>query len=136
MFFKRMELIQELESGLRENALAADNLEGGRGLHVPLRNKTSPQELEIHLRRKRLVELVSRRLEQSTLLMTPSLFRGLVGDIVGRADGENALVAADEERPFEEPCALVMKEIFVPAIFDQLGNDDDDAPVGMFLGEF
>src|SRR4029077_11230751 len=62
--------------------------------------------------------------------------RGLVGDVVGCADGENALVATDEERPFEEPGALVVQEIFVPAIFDQLGNDDDDAPVGMVLGEF
>jgi hypothetical protein len=29
-----------------------------------------------------------------------------------------------------------VQEVFVPAIFHQFGNDHDDAPVRMFLGEF
>src|SRR5438045_9509531 len=60
-------------------------------------------------------------------------FRGLSGDVVWRADGENALVAADQERPFKEACTLIVQEIFVPAIFDQFGNDNNNMPRGGHL---
>ena len=45
-------------------------------------------------------------------------------------------VALGEERPFEETATLVMKEIFVPAILDELGNHNDDVAAGIFLREF
>jgi len=67
-----------------------------------------------------------------TLLNLDDLFRGLVRDVVGRADRENTFVATDEESPLEEPGTLIVQEIFVPAVFDQFGDDHDDAPVGMF----
>src|SRR5947207_995815 len=62
-------------------------------------------------------------------------FRGLSGDVVWRADGENALVAADQERPFKEACTLIVQEIFVPAIFDQFGNDDNNMTSGVLFRE-
>jgi hypothetical protein len=68
-------------------------------------------------------------------LQTVASPRGLPGDVVGRADGENALVAADQKRPFQEPGALVVQEVFIPAIFDKLGNHDDNAPIGVLFRE-
>jgi len=61
-----------------------------------------------------------------------NLPRVLLRDVVRGANGENALVATHQKRPLEEPGTLVMEEIFVPAILDQLWNDDDNAPIGMF----
>src|SRR5260370_6206837 len=60
----------------------------------------------------------------------------MVRDVVGGAGGENARVAADEERPFEESAALVVQKIFVPAILDQFGNDHDNLAVGVLGREF
>src|SRR5256884_2698173 len=65
-----------------------------------------------------------------------TFFRALLRDVVGRAGGINALVAADQECPFEEPGALVVQEVFVPTALHQFGNDHDNLPVGVFLGEF
>src|SRR6267154_51372 len=62
-------------------------------------------------------------------------FRGLSGDVVWRADGENTLVAADQERPFQEACTLIVQEILVPAIFDQFGNDDHNLTIGVLFRE-
>ncbi len=61
------------------------------------------------------------------------LIRGLIRDVVGRVDGENALVAADEECPFEEPAALVVQKILVPVIFDKLWNHNNNMSIWMFL---
>jgi len=62
-------------------------------------------------------------------------FCGLFRDVIRRADGENALVAPDQEGPFEEPGALVVEEILVPAIFDKLGNHDDNMSIGVLFRE-
>ena len=62
-------------------------------------------------------------------------FGGLSGDVVWRADGENALVAADQERPFQEACTLIVQEILVPAIFDQFGNDHNNMTIGVLFRE-
>src|SRR5438045_9399340 len=62
-------------------------------------------------------------------------FRGLSGDVVWRADGENALVAADQERPFKEACTVIVQEMFVPAIFDEIGSDDNNVPSGVLIRE-
>src|ERR1700730_310274 len=56
-------------------------------------------------------------------------FCGLFRDVIRRADGENALVTPDQERPFEEPAALDVEEILVPATFDKLGNHDNYMPI-------
>ena len=65
-----------------------------------------------------------------------TFFRGLLRDVIGRAGGINALVATDQEGPFEEPGALVVQEVFVPTALHQFGNDHDNLSVGVFLGEF
>jgi hypothetical protein len=57
----------------------------------------------------------------------------LVGQVVGRRNGEDAVVAAGQQHPFEQAAALVVKEILVPMILDKLGNDHHDAAVGMLL---
>src|SRR6202171_4309158 len=62
-------------------------------------------------------------------------FCGLFGDVIRRADGENALVAADQERPFEEPAALVVEEILVPAIFAKLGKHANNESIGVLFRE-
>src|SRR5260370_7445074 len=79
--------------------------------------------------------LTSSNLGKYHLLNLDDLLCGLFRDVVGRADGENALVATDEKSPFEEPGALVVKEVFIPAILYQFGNDHDNLAVGMFRGE-
>src|SRR5579859_5997179 len=61
---------------------------------------------------------------------------GGLGKIIGRADREDAGIAADQERPLEQASALVVQKVFVPAIFHQFGNDHDNAPVRMLLREF
>lgn len=60
---------------------------------------------------------------------------GVVAEIVGRVEGEDALVAFDEEEPFEEAAALVVEEIFVPAAFGEFGNDNEDAAIGLLGGK-
>ncbi len=51
-----------------------------------------------------------------------TFFRGLLRDVIGRAGGINALVATDQEGPFEEPGALVVQEVFVPTALHQFGK--------------
>src|ERR1700751_1784801 len=62
-------------------------------------------------------------------------FRPVIGNIPWCGEGGNALVALREERPLEQPAALVMQKIFIPAIFDERGDDDDDRALRMFCGE-
>src|SRR5208283_2747194 len=62
-------------------------------------------------------------------------FQTSIGEVVGGGECENALVALDHQGPLEEAAALVVEEIFVPTLLDEFGNDDDDATVGMLLGE-
>jgi len=59
----------------------------------------------------------------------------MVAKIVRSVECVDALVAFYEEEPFEEAPALVMEEIFVPLSFGELGNDDDDAAIGLLSGE-
>ena len=70
------------------------------------------------------------------MLNLDDLFRGLLGDIVRRADCEYTIVPANEQGPFEQTGALVVEKIFIPAVFDQCGNDYYDFAVVVFLREF
>ena len=87
--------------------------------------------------KSRLDKILSRRSDSPPIgdkwagpwLSLRSLFR----DVVRRADGENALVAADQESPFQEACPLIVLVILVPAIFDKLGNDDNNVSIGVLF---
>jgi len=59
-----------------------------------------------------------------------------MGKVVRGGQGEDAVITADEEHPFEDAAALIVEKIFVPMAFDQLWNDDDDAAVWVFAGKF
>jgi hypothetical protein len=59
-----------------------------------------------------------------------------MGNVIGGADGEDPLVAAYQKGPFQEAGALIMEEVFIPAVLDQLWNHDDDTPFWMLCGEF
>jgi hypothetical protein len=59
---------------------------------------------------------------------------GVVAEIVGGVQGEDALVAFDEKEPFEEAAALVVEEIFVPAAFGEFWDYDEDAAIGLLRG--
>src|SRR5438445_7886377 len=56
---------------------------------------------------------------------------GVIAEVVGRADGEDALVAADVKSPFQEAAALIVEKIFVPMAFYEFRDDDHNAPVRM-----
>ena len=55
--------------------------------------------------------------------------------VPGRADGKDALVAMDQQHPFEKPAALIMEEIFIPAVFHELGNDYHNAAIRTLFGK-
>jgi len=59
---------------------------------------------------------------------------GMIAQVIGGVDGENALVATNFQHPFQQAAALVVQEVFVPRAFDQFGDDHDDAAVRMLLG--
>src|SRR5580698_8344171 len=61
--------------------------------------------------------------------------RRVMTEIVGRVERVDALVAFDEQEPFEQAAALVVQKILVPPSFGEFGNDDDDAAIGVFGGE-
>ena len=61
--------------------------------------------------------------------------RGMVAEIVGGVEGEDALIAFYQQEPFEQAAALIVEEIFVPLAFGEFGDDDDDAALGLFGGE-
>jgi hypothetical protein len=111
------------------NALACVQSGGAEG--VPNSLHVVFPENWIHSPWKRLVVLLVGDQNRVRRLTSQASLRGVVGDVVGRAGGENARVPADEKRPFEEPAALVVQEVFVPAILDQFGNDHDNLAVGM-----
>ena len=60
---------------------------------------------------------------------------GMMAEVVGGVEREDALVAFYEEEPFEEAAALVVEKIFVPAAFGEFGDDDDDAAVRLLGGK-
>lgn len=60
---------------------------------------------------------------------------GMVAEIIRRVECVDALVAFDEEEPFEEAAALVVEEILVPLAFGEFGDDDNDAAIGLLSGE-
>jgi len=62
-------------------------------------------------------------------------FPRVIGNIAWRGESGNALIALGEEGPLEQAAALVMQKIFIPAIFDERGDDDDDRALRMFCGE-
>src|SRR5258708_26704987 len=50
-----------------------------------------------------------------------------LSEIVVRTYGEDALIAAHEQHPFEQAAALVVKKIFGPVALDEFRNHDDNA---------
>jgi len=57
----------------------------------------------------------------------------MLPDIPRRTDGEDVLVAAGQQRPLQQPAALVVKKVFVPLILDQLGDHHDNVALGILL---
>ena len=58
---------------------------------------------------------------------------GSFPDIPGRSHRKNTLIAAGEKHPFQKPATLIVKEVFVPFVFHELGYDHDDAAIGMLF---
>jgi hypothetical protein len=58
---------------------------------------------------------------------------GVFAEVVGGADSKDALVATDLQEPFQEAAALVVQKIFVPAAFDEFGDDHHNAPLRVFF---
>ena len=56
-----------------------------------------------------------------------------VPHVPGRAHRKDAFIAAGQQHPFQKPAALIVKEVFIPFVFHQLGYDHDDAAVGMLF---
>ena len=56
-------------------------------------------------------------------------------DVPGGADGEDALIALHKEQPLQKPAALIVEKVFVPAVFNELRDDDDDVALGMLFRE-
>src|SRR5713226_9372495 len=69
--------------------------------------------------RDRLLTFRARRIMQS----------GSFPDVPGRAHRKDALVAADEQHPFQKPATLIVKKIFIPFVFHELGYDHDDGAI-------
>jgi hypothetical protein len=42
---------------------------------------------------------------------------GMIAEVIGGAHGEDTLVAADLQHPFEQAATLVVEKIFVPRAF-------------------
>ena len=55
-------------------------------------------------------------------------------DVPRRSHRKDALIALDEQHPFQKPATLIVKEVFIPFVFHELGYDHDDAAVGMKSG--
>lgn len=58
---------------------------------------------------------------------------GSFPDVPGRSHRKDTLIAADEKHPFQKPATLIVKEVFIPFVFHELGYDHDDAAIGMFF---
>src|SRR2546422_1294076 len=58
---------------------------------------------------------------------------GSLPSVPGRAHRKDAFIAADEQHPFQKPATLIVKEVFIPFVFHELGYDHDDAAIGMLL---
>ena len=58
---------------------------------------------------------------------------GSLPDIPGRSYCKNTIITAGEKHPFQKPATLIMKEVFIPFVFHELGYDHDDAAIGMFF---
>src|SRR2546425_875813 len=58
---------------------------------------------------------------------------GSLPGIPGRSHRKDTLIAADEQHPFQKPAALIVKEVFIPFVFSELGYDHDDAAIGMLF---
>src|SRR2546425_13357825 len=58
---------------------------------------------------------------------------GSLPGIPGRSHRKDTLIAADEQHPFQKPATLIVKEVFIPPVFHELGYDHDDAAVGMLF---
>src|ERR1700746_3582013 len=63
-------------------------------------------------------------------------FPRVIGNIAWRGESGNALIALGEEGPLEQAAALVMQKIFIPAILDERGDNNDDTAMRMFCGQF
>src|SRR5260370_28368514 len=74
-----------------------------------------------------------RKFRKVTLLNLDDLFRGMLREGVRRSYGEDARVAVDQQRPFEQAGALVVQEVLLPAALHQLRNYHPNLPRGLLL---
>ena len=56
----------------------------------------------------------------------------IFGQIVRGGKRKYAFIAVRKKQEFQHAAALVVKKIFVPALFHQLGNNNDDAALRVF----
>ena len=42
-------------------------------------------------------------------------------------------IPTDEQNPFQKPTTLIVKEVFIPSIFHELRNHDDDGAIRMLF---
>ena len=59
----------------------------------------------------------------------------LIGEMVGRGKGKDALVALGDKGPFQQAATLVVQEILVPMFLDEFRDDNDDTALRMVLRE-
>src|ERR1700686_3349803 len=93
----------------------------GSRLKVSATSKQKPRSLFTRLNVLRQLRFVGRA--------------GVFAEGVGCADGEDALVAAALQGPFQEATALIVQKIFVPSAFYEFGDHHHNAPLRVLLGQ-
>jgi len=54
-------------------------------------------------------------------------------EMVGRRQGEDAAVATYQQQPFQKPAALIVQKVFIPVVFHDLWNNDDQFAVWVLV---
>src|SRR5271168_3599805 len=67
------------------------------------------------------------------IALPSGLSTGWVPDVPRCSYCENALIAAREKHPLEEPAALIVQEVFVPAVLYQFRYHHNNGALGMLL---
>src|SRR6266478_3113719 len=73
---------------------------------------------------------------KSYLLRALHAINGLLSsfaDVPGGAYGKDARIAIDQQHPFQKTSTLIVKKVFIPSVFHQLGYDHDDGAIRILL---